>query len=229
MMIPDLAILVMAGGSGSRYASDRNKLLEQCGGVPLFVNSLKVLASLVPPGNCLLVVPETLKAEFAAAVREFLPKSSISIVTGGASRSDSVRNGLAALAENGSEFVAIHDAARPLVTAELLNGVLAGARRCGGAVPGKPVTDTLKKADASGRITATVDRTGLWRVETPQVFRRALLQDAYARFPGSLTDDAGIMEQAGYPVEIVENPAENLKLTYPGDFEKVCSLLEKRR
>ena len=126
--------------------------------------------------------------------------------------------------------VAVHDAARPLASAALLETLADEARRTGGAIPGKPVTDTLKRSDASGLVAETVDRTGLWRVETPQVFDLALLRAAYARFPDcDFTDDAGVMAAAGDPCRILLNPDDNLKITYPGDLELLAARVAEAR
>ena len=137
-----------------------------------------------------------------------------------------MKNGLAALPD-GVTIAAIHDAARPLATLALLERLVESARTTGGAIPGKPVTDTLKRTDATGLICETVSRSGLWRVETPQVFRRAALEEAYRRAGDrEFTDDAGVMEAAGFPVAMVHNEAENLKLTYAGETELLARLLE---
>lgn len=217
-MMNDIGIIYAAGGSSSRYRG--NKLFAELNGEPLFIRSIRNFAALCPPPHAVLVAPESALAEFRAALAEFLPDYPLAVVAGGAERSDSVRNGLKALPET-VQYVAVHDAARPLAGAELLLTCLEAARECGGAIPGKPVSDTVKKVDARHFITATVDRSELWRVETPQVFRRALLDDAYRRAPSGFTDDAAVMAHAGYPVKMVHNPALNPKITYPEDLQVI--------
>ena len=137
-------------------------------------------------------------------------------VRGGASRSESVRNALAAAPE--AEIAVVHDAARPLVTAELVERCVAAIHAPGvtGAVAAVPVTDTVKEADGSGRVLRTLDRGALWSIQTPQVFwaeplRAALDTDAATL--AAATDDAGLVEAAGGTVAIVEAPRENLKVT----------------
>jgi len=225
MMMNDIGIIYAAGGSGSRYRG--NKLFVELGGEPLFLRSIRNFMNLCPPENAVLVVPGTLLAEYRQIVREHLAEYPLQVVFGGMERSDSVRNGLNALPD-GIEYVAVHDAARPMADAALFLKCLEAARECGGAIPGKPVSDTLKRVDEHNLITGTVDRSELWRVETPQVFRRALLDDAYRRIPGGFTDDAAVMAAAGHPVRMVYNPALNLKITYPEDLE-VIQHLEARR
>jgi len=227
-MAADLAVVIVAGGSARRFGGG-NKLLLELAGLPLFLHCVKTFLPLTAPGCLVVVHPAGAGAEFRAAAERFLPEAPIAWTAGGAYRCASVRAGLAALPlECG--VVAIHDAARPLASAALLETLADEARRTGGAIPGKPVTDTLKRSDASGLITETVDRSGLWRVETPQVFDLALLRAAYARFPdGDFTDDAGVMAAAGYACRIVHNQDDNLKITYPGDLEFLSGRIREAR
>lgn len=227
-MLADLAVVIVAGGSSRRFGGG-GKLLLELDGLPLFLHSVKAFLSLAASGCLVVVHPAGAGAEFREAAERFLPEAPIVWATGGACRCASVRSGLTAVPlERG--IVAVHDAARPLASAALLETLTEEARRTGGAIPGKPVADTLKRCDASGLVAETVDRTGLWRVETPQVFDLALLRAAYARFPDcDLTDDAGVMAAAGYPCRIVHNPDENLKITYPGDLECLAARIAETR
>lgn len=218
----DVGIIYAAGGSGSRYQG--NKLFAELGGEPLFLRSIRNFMVLCPPEHAILVVPEALLPEYRKIAADRLPEYPLRIVAGGVLRTDSVRNGLNALPET-VKYVAVHDAARPLAGASLFLRCLEAARECGGAIPGKPVSDTVKKIDGRNFITGTVDRSGLWSVETPQVFCRARLDDAYRRASGGFTDDAGVMAEAGYPVKMVHNPDLNLKITYPEDL-RIIQLLE---
>ncbi len=227
-MAADLAVVIVAGGSARRFGGG-NKLLLELAGLPLFLHSVKTFLPLTAPGCLVVVHPADAGAEFRAAAEQFLPEAPIAWTAGGAYRCASVRAGLAALPLDRG-IVAIHDAARPLASAALLETLADEARRTGGAIPGKPVTDTLKRSDASGLITETVDRSGLWRVETPQVFDLALLRAAYACFPdGDFTDDAGMMAAAGYACRIVRNSDDNLKITYPGDLELLSRRIREAR
>ena len=152
-------------------------------------------------------------------------------VVGGASRSESVRNALAAAPE--AEIAVVHDAARPLLTEELVERCVAAIHAPGvaGAVAAAPVTDTIKEADGEGRVLRTLDRGTLWSIQTPQVFwadpLRAAL-DADSATLAAATDDAGLVEAAGGTVAIVEAPRENLKVTTPLDL-RVAQLLLKAR
>lgn len=147
---------------------------------------------------------------------------------GGATRAESVRNGLAALrAEVGDEdWILVHDAARPCLTETLLDRLLTQlADDPVGGLLAVPVADTLKRAGADGRVAATVDRAGLWAAQTPQMFRYALLQEALKRVDESVTDEASAVEALGLSPRLVEGDRRNLKVTFPADLELAAVLL----
>ena len=217
--IADLGLIIAAGGSSCRYGGS-NKLLESLSGVPVFIHSLRRLALLCPDEAVILVAPAAHLPLFADLTAQYCSSLRFTGVAGGDTRGQSVFNGLAALPAS-ARYVAIHDAARPFASTELLRRCLLAARQCGGALAAHPVTDTLKKAAADGTIAATVDRAGLWAAETPQVFSRPELQAAYeAAFVAGrdFTDDAGVMEFVGGKVALVDNPDPNPKITYPADL-----------
>jgi len=146
-------------------------------------------------------------------------------VAGGESRSGSVRNALAVVPD--ADIVVIHDAARPLVTDELVRSCIAAVEAgADGAVAAAPVTDTIKEADSSGRVLRTLDRDVLWSIQTPQVFRAAILRDALdTERIADATDDASLVEALGGQVQIVKAPARNFKITWPEDLQRAEALL----
>ncbi len=149
-------------------------------------------------------------------------------VPGGAQRSHSVRNALRA---SSGDPVVVHDAARPLTTPELVERCIAALDGADAAIAAAPVTDTTKEAGADGVVERTLDRSRLWAVQTPQVFRRAALEAALAQPDDVLaaaTDDASLVEAAGGVVRVVEAPRENLKVTTPLDL-RVAELLLRER
>ncbi|MDD3885781.1 MAG: IspD/TarI family cytidylyltransferase [Victivallaceae bacterium] len=221
------AIIIVAAGSARRFGGG-SKLLLELVGKPVFIHSLLALAPAARSGGLVVVVPAEEIDAFRAAAEKFACADGVIWAIGGAERSDSVRNGLAALRCDGNGVVAIPDAARPLVTLNLLDKLVKRALEVGGAVPGKPVTDTLKRTGGDGVIEATVSREALWSVETPQVFDLIRLREAYARISGIRTDDAGVMEAAGFPCAVVENPEPNLKITFRRDTEHIAELLAER-
>ena len=153
-------------------------------------------------------------------------------VAGGRSRSASVRAALAAAPE--AEVVVVHDAARPLVTRELVERCIAALTggAADGAIAAAPVTDTIKQADPAGRVVRTLDRSTLWAVQTPQVFRAAVLREALdvdQEVLDRATDDASLVEAAGGTIALVEAPRENLKVTTAVDLVLAEALLGARR
>ena len=150
------------------------------------------------------------------------------VVQGGATRADSVRNGLAAAT---GELVAIHDAARPFVSESVITAALTAAAETGAAAPAVPVKDTVKVADPSGRVLDTPDRATLYAVQTPQVFDRDLLAAALqnAKTQGlAVTDDCSAVEALGMPVQLTDGDEENLKITTPLDLELAALILRRR-
>ena len=151
------------------------------------------------------------------------------VVAGGAERSHSVRNALRA---SGGDPVLVHDAARPLVSVELIERCLAAvAAGADAAIAAAPVVDTTKEAGADGVVTRTLDRSRLWAVQTPQAFRRVALEAALAQpdeVLAAATDDASLVERAGGRVVVVEAPRENLKVTTPLDLRVAELLLAER-
>lgn len=219
-MIEYLGIVIAAGGNSSRFGK-KNKLLEEFNGIPLFIHSINNFIAMCKSENIVIAVSDSEKTAFGEIIKEYLPLAKIKIITGGKVRSESVVNALNVFS-SAVRLVAVHDAARPLADGKLLEKCLSSVEAHGsGAIPAKPVTDTLKRVDAEGLIMNTVDRCNLWSVETPQVFELTKLREAYATAAKSnleFTDDAAVMEYAGFPIHIVHNTAENIKVTYPEDL-----------
>jgi 2-C-methyl-D-erythritol 4-phosphate cytidylyltransferase len=205
--------LIVAAGSGERLGADRPKAFVMLGGKPMIQWSLDAVRA---AGIEEVVVALPQGEEAPPGVRG---------VPGGAVRSASVRNALAASA---GDPVVVHDAARPLAPPELFRAVVdelaAGAD---GVVTAAPVSDTVKRA-RGGEVVETLDRSELWAVQTPQAFRRAALERALDVDDATLaaaTDDAWLVERAGGTVRVVAAPPENLKVTTPADLRLAEALL----
>ncbi|MEA4863750.1 MAG: 2-C-methyl-D-erythritol 4-phosphate cytidylyltransferase [Victivallaceae bacterium] len=209
------ALILAGGGSSSRFGGG-NKLLAVFDGLPVFLHSAKCFAPLC--AEMVMTVPSCLAADFEAARAEFAPEIAIEMVPGGVSRSGSVRNALNAL-RRGCDLVAVHDAARPWADAVLFEKLVLAAAEHGGAIPGTRMTDTVKQVLPDGRIERTLNRNALITVQTPQIFRLDLLVEAYRRAgEREFTDDAAVMEAAGFPVVWIEGPADNRKITFKNDL-----------
>ena len=212
----ELSLLIMAAGASTRFGRDKQTVLYK--GMPLFLHSVKNLGEMAE--ELLVVVPKGRIAEFTQLARDY-GVYDLKCVEGGNTRTESVRLGLAAL-ESNDGFVAVHDAARPLATRELLAAVLKAASATGGAIPGHRIVDTMMRTDENGIITAPIDREGAWAVSTPQVFDLKRLRAAYSALgEKSLTDDAQAFLANGNKVAIVEENCQNTKITYSQDIENL--------
>jgi 2-C-methyl-D-erythritol 4-phosphate cytidylyltransferase len=225
---PRTVAVVPAGGVGRRMGAARPKQYLALDGVPLLARTLAVLARAVD-GVVLVAPAGHLAATRRLVARHRVPRV-LDVVAGGAERQESVALGLAAVPET-TEWVVVHDAVRPFVTADLVARVLQAARRHGAATCGVEIRETVKRVRDS-LVDATVDRAGLWLTQTPQAFRRALLWEAHdkARRDGYLgTDDAVLVERLGAPVAMVGGLPGNLKITTPDDLAAARRRLARGR
>jgi len=224
--IGKLGIVIAAGGNASRYGKV-NKLFEKLAGVPLFIHCIRNFMALCLPENIILSGAAEELRKFEKEIKRHLNGLEMRLVKGGVSRTESVYNGISALPET-VEIVAVHDAARPFASTALLLNCIKSCKKYDGAIAAKAVTDTVKRADKDRLIKETLDRSVLWTVETPQVFILHKLKKAYLKALKSkkhFTDDAGIMEYAGYSVCLVENSEFNIKITYPADIKYAARIM----
>jgi 2-C-methyl-D-erythritol 4-phosphate cytidylyltransferase len=217
--------LIVAAGSATRMGFD--KLLAPLAGEPVILRTLRAFESCAEIDE-LRVVSGT---ERGTVISELAASAGITklrgLIPGGAERHLSVWNGLQALPED-CDLVAVHDGARPLIDPSQIARCLHRAAECGAATSARRVTETLKRADQQGLVTGSVDREDVWIMETPQVFRRSLLQEAYAevlRNGATVTDEVSAVERLGCSVWVVENFTPNPKITLPGDLEIAERLL----
>ena len=219
---PDVGVIIPAGGSSARYG-EKNKLFEDLNGLPVVIRTLLGIApGLTGEKKIFMPVPESLRNEFENTLRQYLPPEiHVTLVPGGKTRTESVRNALRAMPPE-IKIVAVHDAARPFITPQQLSDCVCACERYGAAIIGHPVTDTVKRADPNGMIAETVSRENLWAVQTPQVFKRELLEEAYAAADRSgqlFTDDAALIEAFTHTkVYLVKGPDWNRKITFQEDM-----------
>ncbi len=220
------ALILPAAGRSVRFGGPRNKLLEPLAGVPVIARA--VAPFLARPDLAVALVP----CSDAPGLTDALPADPrMRCCPGGATRAHSVLGALRRVPDT-VEWVAVHDAARPLTSPALIDATLAAARQYGAAVPALPVALTIKQADGPlpARVQQTIPRHALWAMQTPQVMRRADLLDAYARCPLPLeqvTDDVQLLELAGHAVWLVPGEERNLKMTTAVDVHLAAYWLAK--
>ena len=228
---PDVGVVVVAAGAGVRAGPGEPKQFRPILGVPMLLRALRPFTSHPEVAHVVVALPPA----YVERPPEWLAKllgERLSLVAGGAQRADSVRAGLAALPAD-AVVILVHDAARPFVGRETIDVVIGRARAGVGAVAAVPLNDTVKEVVEERRINKTVERTHLWRAQTPQGFPRQMLEAAYAkRASGKAsppTDDAEVCERAGLPVEVVTDSPYNVKITTTDDFRIAEALARELR
>lgn len=228
-----IAVIVVAAGQGKRFGGKENKIFAQIDGQPICLRALQLFANRDDVCQTVLVVApadmERMKTRYGPNIGFIGAK----LVEGGEQRWQSVANGLAQVGDE-AEFVAVHDAARVCLAEQWIDNIFETAVEHGSAVPVTPVAATLKKVGPDRTISETIPREGLYMAQTPQVFGKAVLQEAYARLAdGSTsedapppTDDAQVVAAAGHPVTTVECDSRNIKITTKGDLTLATAILK---
>ncbi|WP_188259635.1 bifunctional 2-C-methyl-D-erythritol 4-phosphate cytidylyltransferase/2-C-methyl-D-erythritol 2,4-cyclodiphosphate synthase [Azospirillum tabaci] len=219
--------LIVAAGTGQRFGAERPKQYLDLAGQPVLRRTVEAFRRHPKVSAVRVVINPAFRDLYDAAVAGLdLPEP----VAGGASRQDSVRNGLEALAESAPDLVLIHDAARPLIDSDTIDAVIAALATHPAALAAVPVADTLKRGNGGpdgGLVAGTVNRSGLWRAQTPQGFRFPEILAAHRDAAGlELTDDAAVAERAGLPVALVPAREENFKVTTPDDLTRATRALD---
>lgn len=216
---PDVGVIIVAAGKSTRTGGGELKQFQWVAGMPMLLHSVRTFLARSDVCAVVCVLPD----RYAADPPPWLLQNDLNrllLSVGGTERTDSVRNGLQDLASE-ARIVLVHDAARPLVTDDTIDRVIAAARAGNGAVAALPVVDTLKEVDDTGRIVRTVDRARLWRAQTPQGFPRDAIERAYATAQAAkqtATDDAALVESVGVPVVVVRGSERAMKITDKDDF-----------
>ena len=221
------AIIVAAGGS-RRMGFD--KLFATIAGKPVIAHSIDAFERTASVSEIIVVAREDRHGEVKEIVRDENFEKVGSIIAGGEHRQDSVRAGLSRLSTD-AKYVAAHDAARPLITADQIERVFEQCQTHGAAALAEPVKDTIKRAGADLLVTGSVDRHQLYAMQTPQIFERALLEQAYRAVYAenvSVTDEVSAVEELGRKVVLVVNDDFNFKITYPRDLPLAEFLLKQR-
>ena len=217
-----VSVIFPAAGRGKRMKAGMNKVFLELSGMPILVRTLLRFSSCTEVDNLVVVVGEE-EVSFVRGILGRVPGlKPWQVTAGGSERQYSVWNGIQAIADaSDDDIILVHDAARPLVSVEVIRETIRSAREHGGAIAAVPAKNTIKICDDRQQVVQTPDRSTLWEIQTPQGFRRDILVRANERavedgFLG--TDDASLVERCGYPVYIVNSDYRNIKITTPEDI-----------
>ncbi|APZ92816.1 2-C-methyl-D-erythritol 4-phosphate cytidylyltransferase [Fuerstiella marisgermanici] len=221
------AVIIPAAGESSRFRGFRRKKpFVELKGRAIWLRTVDHFINRDDVSEVVLVLAKDDLEEFRERFQPNLTFMNIHIAEGGATRADSVQNGIAALTKP-ADYIAVHDAARPLLTKAWISELFETAMRKQAVIPAVAVSSTVKKVDDSGRIQQTIDRTHLMLAQTPQVFRTEILKNAYqqAETASGFTDEASLVEATGQPVFVHEGWPANIKITTKQDFDLAEALL----
>ncbi len=227
--MPTYAVIVPAAGQSSRFGGLEKKPFVSLDGRPIWLRTCELFWNRPEVAKVYLVLDPSDRDDFRARFGHLMAFANVQLVNGGAERFESVANALAEVPAN-VDFVAVHDAVRPLTQPAQIDAVFAAAAQHGAAMLAVSLADTLKRVEGD-RVTGTVSRAGLWQAQTPQVFRRDWLVDGYKRLPelpGPITDDAQLIEAAGHAVHVVQGSPVNFKITTRDDLALADAVLKGR-
>lgn len=210
--------IIVAAGSSRRMGF--NKLLAPLAGVPVLRRTLAEFQACADVGEIIVVTGDEQREQIAQWQQTGELSKLVAVIAGGVERHLSVWAGIQACSPE-TDIVAVHDGARPLISRDQISKCITAAREKQAVACARPMTETIKRADASGRICESLDRAGVWVMETPQVFTKPLLVRAYEaviREGALVTDEVSAMQHIGVPVFVIENTAPNPKITFPSDL-----------
>lgn len=210
--------IIVAAGSSRRMGF--NKLLAELAGAPVLLRTLEEFQACGDIDEIIVVTGDDVASEIKTWAQTHPLSKLAAIVPGGTERHFSVWNGLQQCSPQ-SDIIAVHDGARPLINPGQISRCIQAARESRAVACARPMTETIKRTESDGRITESIDRTGVWVMETPQVFARDLLTQAYKAVihDGALvTDEVSAVQHVGEPVFVVENTTPNPKITFPADL-----------
>ncbi|TWU08559.1 2-C-methyl-D-erythritol 4-phosphate cytidylyltransferase [Stieleria varia] len=227
------AVILPAAGSGRRFGAQQNKLFADLAGKTLWQHAAERLSANPNVRHLVMPISETDRPRFEGEFGVWIQERGIHLVPGGRERTDSVRAGLDFLRSDERfqdvRLVAVHDAARPLVSDHDIGAVIQAAAKIGAAVLATPVSSTVKRRLNDEHSISTIDRSDLWLAQTPQVFRLDWLAEAYEKHRGRpATDDAELVERLGRPVALIAGSTDNLKITHPDDLPLAESILNRQ-
>lgn len=217
-------IIIVAGGTGTRMNNAVPKQFIELKGKPVLMHTLEKFFNAIPEIKIILVLADQLNDEWGILCKKYNFTIPLTLTNGGETRYQSVKNGLALVPENC--IVGVHDAARPLITEQLIINLFETAKQKGNACPAIPVTETIREViDGNNR---SVDRTNYFIIQTPQCFHSSLLKKAFLKpYQSTFTDDASVLEAMGEKINLIEGDRENIKITTSQDLIIAEALLER--
>jgi 2-C-methyl-D-erythritol 4-phosphate cytidylyltransferase len=223
--------IIPAAGTGSRYSKDKNKLLEEIFDIPVIIHTLNKIASVTEIEGIIICTSSALIEDIKELVSDYKISKVKAIILGGKERQESVFLGLQKAKEYNPDYVLIHDAARPLVSQEIIENSLNMAVEKGACIVAVPTKDTIKRVSSkTGEVIETVDRSQLWNVQTPQIFKFSQIIEAHERFAGqNFTDDAALLEELNLPVNVCMGSYKNIKITTSEDLKISQVLWEEEK
>lgn len=215
--------IIVAGGKGTRFDPALAKQFFELKGRPVLVHTIEKFLAYSDAIRIVVVLPAADLDRWAGLQEQYFPSMPLTVCTGGATRFESVRNGLQHVGEDG--LIAVHDGVRPLVTPALIRAGFDAAVKFGCAVPAVALKESLRQISANGG-TVAVDRANFRLVQTPQMFQAPILHNAYAAARNTMaTDDAAVVEEAGYAIHLFEGRYDNIKITTPDDLVLATALM----
>jgi 2-C-methyl-D-erythritol 4-phosphate cytidylyltransferase len=225
-----VAVIIAAAGKGERFGSNEKKTFAKLDGSPVFLRSVQHFVNRDDVCQTILVVGAEDVGELKKKYAANLGFMGVQLVEGGDERYASIARAVERVTDE-ADLIAVHDAVRPCVSTAMIDAVFAEAEKTGAAILAAPLRGTINRASDAGVIDETIPREGLYEAQTPQVFKRELLCEAYAALgetDATITDDAQVVERTGHPVSIVESDGTNLKITTKPDMTLAAAILKAR-
>ncbi|OGH96783.1 MAG: 2-C-methyl-D-erythritol 4-phosphate cytidylyltransferase [Candidatus Melainabacteria bacterium GWF2_32_7] len=213
-----ISAIIPAAGSGTRFGSNKNKLLENINGMPVIIHTLQTISSIDAIDEIIVCTSDNIIDEIKNLVSKYNISKVKQVILGGVTRQESVFKGLKTL--NNPDIVIIHDGARPLITRDIVENSIKTATEKGAAIVAVPTKDTIKRVNKENRIIETLNREELWNIQTPQVFNYKDILEAHIKFQGqNFTDDSALIEALGMPSFTVMGSYKNIKVTTQEDIK----------
>lgn len=224
-----VAVIIAAGGKGERMKAEIPKQFISLHNKPIIVHTLRKFAGCPGVQKIILIVPENEVAETDLLVSKWNIVKNTEVIAGGKTRQHSVWNGLRKIPAE-IEIVMVHDGVRPFISEKIISKCIEETKKWGAVITAVPVSDTVKEV-VNNSVSRTLDRSKLWRVQTPQCFKKEILTKAYKKAwetNQTATDDSALVEKTGYTVRVIQGEEKNIKITSPEDLKIAEKLLEEK-